>query len=165
MPPVKTRSRRPSRQPLSVSKGRAVCDFIESTCCHTIGKWAGLQFKLAPWQRDFVEAVFGNVDASGRRLTRIAYLQIARKQGKTELAAAIALYMLIADGEAQPQVYLAARDRDQASIVYKVAADMVERSPHLRQYAKVYRGTKRIVCTKGHSAGGFVHAIASDAAG
>jgi phage terminase large subunit-like protein len=162
---TKTRSRRPSRPRLDVSRGRAVVDFIESTCCHQIGKWAGLPFKLAPWQRDFVEAIFGNVDASGRRLTRIAYLQIARKQGKSELAAAIAIYMLIADGEAQPQVYLAARDRDQASIIFRVAADMVERSPHLRGYAKVYRGTKRIVCTKGLSAGGFMHAIASDAAG
>ena len=162
---LKTRSRRPSPSPLSASKGRQVVEFIESACQHTIGKWAGLPFVLAPWQRDFVEAIFGNVDARGRRRTRIAYLQIARKQGKSELAAAIAIYMLVADNEAQPQVYLAAFDREQASIVYKVAADMVERSPVLRTYAKVYRGTKRIVCTKGPSAGGFLQAIACDAAG
>ena len=132
---------------------------------HSIGKWAGLPFKLVPWQREFVEAVFGNVDRSGRRRTRTAYLQIARKQGKSELCSAIALYLLLADGEASPQVYLAAFDREQAGIIYRVAADMVERSPHLRSYAKVYRGTKRIVCTKGASAGGFLAAIACDAAG
>jgi phage terminase large subunit-like protein len=109
--------------------------------------------------------VFSNVDRRGRRLTRIAYLQIARKQGKSELAAAVALYMLGFDGEASPQVYGAAFDREQAGIVYKVAADMVEKSPVLRDYFKVYRGTKRIVCVKGPSAGGFYHAIPSDAAG
>ena len=164
----KTRPRKPSpsrRRASKGAKGAAVCEWIESTCQHTIGRWAGLKFKLAPWQRDFVESVFGNVDRYGRRQTRIAYLQIARKQGKSELAAAIALYMLIADHEAQPQVYLAAFDREQAGIVYKVAADMVERSPNLRGYAKVYRGTKRIVCVKGPSSGGFLQAIACDAAG
>jgi len=161
----KTRPRRRSPSPLDASKGAAVAEWIESTCVHSIGKWAGLPFKLLPWQRDFVLAIFGNVDRAGRRRTRIAYLQIARKNGKTELIAALALYMLVADHEAQPQVYLAAFDREQASICYKVAGDMVERSPNLRTYAKVYRGTKRIVCTKGPSAGGFLAAIACDAAG
>ena len=165
MTPTRTRRPRRSTSPLQERKAAAVVGWIESTCQHTIGKWAGLPFRLVTWQRDFVEAIFGNVDARGRRKTRIAYLQIARKQGKSELAAAIALYMLIADGEAQPQVYLAAFDREQAGIVYKVAADMVERSPNLRQYAKVYRGTKRIVCTKGPSAGGVLQAIACDSAG
>jgi phage terminase large subunit-like protein len=156
---------RQSASRLSESKGQAVVDWIEATCVHTIGKWAGLPFKLVPWQVDFVKAVFGNVDRTGRRRTRIAYLQIARKQGKSELCAAIALYMLIADGEAQPQVYGAAFDREQAAIVYKVAADMVDRSPNLNAYAKPYRGTKRIVCTKGPSKGGFYHCIPADAAG
>ena len=156
---------RQSASRLSESKGQAVVDWIEATCVHTIGKWAGLPFKLVPWQVDFVKSVFGNVDRTGRRRTRIAYLQIARKQGKSELCAAIALYMLIADGEAQPQVYGAAFDREQASIVYKVAADMVDRSPNLNAYAKPYRGTKRIVCTKGPSKGGFYHCIPADAAG
>ena len=161
----KTRPRKQSPSPLDASKGAAVAEWIESTCVHSIGKWAGLPFKLLPWQRDFVLAIFGNVDRAGRRRTRIVYLQIARKNGKTELIAALALYMLVADHEAQPQVYLAAFDREQASICYKVAGDMVERSPNLRTYAKVYRGTKRIVCTKGPSAGGFLAAIACDAAG
>ena len=165
MTPTKTRRPRPSASPLSASKGQAVVDWIQLTCVHSIGRWVGLPFKLVPWQQQFILAVFGNVDAKGRRRTRIAYLQIARKQGKSELCAAIALYMLIADGEAQPQVYLAARDREQAGIVYKVAGDMVQRSPNLSGYAKVYRGTKRIVCVKGPSAGGFLQAIACDSAG
>lgn len=164
-----TSPKRSSRSRRSADEGdvkaKAVIRFIEGCCVHTIGKWAGLPFKLAPWQREFVYAIFSNVDARGRRLTRIAYLQIARKQGKSELAAAIALYLLGFDGEASPQVYGAAFDREQAGIVYKVAADMVERSTVLRDYFKVYRGTKRIVCTKGASAGGFYHAIPADAAG
>ena len=147
MPRTKTRSPRPSQSQLRESKGQGVVDWIESTCVHTIGKWGGQKFILAPWQVDFVKAIFGNVDRTGRRQTRIAYLQIARKMGKSELCAAIALYMLIADNEAQPQVYLAAKDREQAGMVYKVAADMVQKSPVLSQYAQPYRGTKRIVCT------------------
>ena len=162
---ARTRQRKSSPSQVGDAKAKAVIRFIEECCVHTIGKWAGMPFKLAPWERDFVYAVFSNVDAKGRRRTRIAYLQIARKMGKSELAAAVALYMLGFDGEPTPQVYGAAFDREQAGIVYKVAADMAEKSPKLRGYFKVYRGTKRIICVKGPSAGGFYHAIPSDAAG
>src|SRR5665647_1030065 len=142
---ARTRQRKSSPSQVGDAKAKAVIRFIEECCVHTIGKWAGMPFKLAPWERDFVYAVFSNVDAKGRRRTRIAYLQIARKMGKSELAAAVALYMLGFDGEPTPQVYGAAFDREQAGIVYKVAADMAEKSPKLRGYFKVYRGTKRII--------------------
>lgn len=132
---------------------------------HTLGKWAGMPFKLVPWQREFVLEVFGNVDRRGMRTTRRAFLAIARKQGKSELAAAVALYLLLADGEPSPQVYGAAFDRDQASIVFDVAAQMVERSPELRGMARVVPSTKRIICTKGDSEGGYYRAIPADAAG
>src|SRR5574343_1471985 len=146
-------------------RARLAIDFIEKCCVHTIGKWAGLPFILAPWQREFIAEVFGNVDAAGLRKTRRAFLAIARKQGKSELAAAVALYLLLADGEPSPQVYGAAFDRDQASIVFDVAAQMVQKSPLLRGMAKVIPSTKRIVCTAGPSVGGYYRAIPADAAG
>lgn len=144
-------------------RGRAAIDFIEQCCVHTIGKWAGDPFILAPWQREFVYEIFANVDPrTGLRLTRRAFLAIARKNGKSELAAAVALYLLLADGEQSPQVYGAAFDRDQASIVFDVAAQMVHRSEELRGLAKVIPSTKRIICPDN---GGFYRAIPADAAG
>jgi phage terminase large subunit-like protein len=164
-----TASRRSKRSSKPIGDGderglRAI-RFIEECCVHTIGRWAGMPFLLTPWQRDFIYEVFSNVDADGMRRTRRAFLAIARKQGKSELAAAVALYLLLADQEPSPQVYGAAFDRDQASIVFDVAAQMVQRSPLLRDWAKVIPSTKRIICTKGPSEGGFYRAIPADAAG
>jgi phage terminase large subunit-like protein len=89
--------------------------------------------------------VFDPVDEDGLRIVRKALLFIARKGGKSEIAAAIALYLLIADGEPGAQVYSCAEDKDQASLVFDVAAQMVERSPFLSRYCKVISHTKRIV--------------------
>lgn len=156
------RSKR-SGSALGDERGRAAIDFIETCCVHTIGKWAGDAFILAPWQREFIYEIFANVDPrTGLRLTRRAFLAIARKNGKSELAAAVALYLLLADGEQSPQVYGAAFDRDQASIVFDVAAQMVHRSEALRNVAKVIPSTKRIICPDN---GGFYRAIPADAAG
>jgi phage terminase large subunit-like protein len=160
------RSKRSSpRTPDADERGQRAIRFIEDCCVHTIGRWAGDPFILAPWQRDFIYEVFSNCDENGFRITRRAFLAIARKQGKSELAAAVGLYLLLADGEPSPQIYGAAEDRDQASLVFDVAAQMVERSPQLRGMAKVIKSTKRIVCTKGPSEGGYYRAIPADAAG
>jgi phage terminase large subunit-like protein len=143
-------------------KAAACIRFIEGCCVHTIGKWAGEPFVLTPWQRDFVEHVFGVVDRRGIRIVRTALLFIARKQGKSELAAAIALFLLIADGEAAPQVYGAAKDSDQAGLVFAVAADMVRMSEYLNSVCDVKDSIKRIVCPENR---GYYRAIPADAAG
>jgi phage terminase large subunit-like protein len=159
----KTRSKRCARSRLGEERASAVIQFIETCCRHTKGRFAGDPFILAPWQRDYVAEVFGNVNArSGLRRTRTAFLSVARKNGKSELAAAIALYMLAADGEQGPEVYGAAFDRDQASIVFDVAAQMVRQSEPLRNKLKVIPSTKRILCPDN---GGFYRAIPADAAG
>jgi len=116
----------------SEQAARACILFIETCCVHTIGRWAGQPFILSPWEREFVIAVFGAVDKHGLRIVRTALLFIARKNGKSELCAAIALYLLIADGEQAPQIYGAAKDADQAKLVFDVAADMVRLSEYLR---------------------------------
>ena len=88
--------------------------FIENLC-HTKGKWAGARFWLLPWQEQIVRDVFGVVREDGFRQFRTAYVEIPKKNGKSELAAAIALYLLYADNEPSAEVYGAAADRQQAS--------------------------------------------------
>jgi len=161
--PVRPRSKLSAKQRSDGDRrGRAAIQFIEQCCPHTIGKWAGQPFVLTPWQREFIYEVFANVDEHGRRLTRRAFLQIARKQGKSELAAAVALFLLAADNEASPQIFGAAQDRDQASLIFDVAAQMVERSESLRNVCKVVLSTKRIICPEN---AGYYRAIPADAAG
>ena len=106
--------------------------FIQNLC-HTKGRWAGKPFILLPWQEQIVRDIFGIVRADGKRQFLTAYVEIPKKQGKSELAAAVALYLLYADGEASAEVYGAACDRSQASIVFDVARQMVEMSPALRK--------------------------------
>ncbi len=105
---------------------RAVA-FIENLC-HTKGKWAGKRFWLLPWQEQLIRDIFGIVKPDGNRQFRTAFVEICKKVGKSELAAAIALYLLYADNEPSAEVYGAAADRQQASIVFDVARQMVEMS-------------------------------------
>jgi phage terminase large subunit-like protein len=123
----------------------------------TSGVRAGGRFLLEPWQLTFLTHVFGRVKPDGLRVTRTAYLEVPRKNGKTEFAAAIALYMLIADGEAAPQVYSAASDREQASLVFAPAKAMVESNARLRKECRVIESTRRIVYR-----GGYYRALSSD---
>ena len=118
--------------------------FIENLC-HTKGKWAGKRFWLLPWQEQLIRDIFGIVKADGYRQFRTAFVEICKKVGKSELAAAIALYLLYADNEPSAEVYGAAADRQQASIVFDVARQMVEMSPALLMRSKIMGATKRIV--------------------
>jgi len=98
---------------------------------HSTGEWAGQPFDLQPWQQFVVGAVFGWKRADGLRRFRTAYVEVARKNGKSALLAGIALYALVADGEAGAHVYAAATTRDQARIVFGEAERMVAASPAL----------------------------------
>ena len=85
------------------------------------------------------------MDANGTRQFRTAFVEIGQKNGKSELAAAVALYLLYADNEPSAEVYGAAADRQQASIVFDVAKQMVDMAPALFKRSKVMAATKRIV--------------------
>jgi len=99
---------------------------------------------LRPWQQQFLRPLFGTVRPNGRRQYRTCYVEIPRKQGKSELAAAIALYMLIGDGEQGAEVYSAAVDRDQASLVFNVAAQMVRNDTVLSKRLEIIDSRRRI---------------------
>mgnify|MGYP001535627967 CR=1 FL=1 len=122
---------------------RAVA-FIEHLC-HTKGKWAGQPFLFLPWQEQIVRDLFGIVKENGKRQFLTAYIEVPKKNGKSELAAAIALYLLYADNEPSAEVYGAACDRNQASIVFDVARQMVEMSPALMRRSKIRTAGKRII--------------------
>jgi phage terminase large subunit-like protein len=113
---------------------------------HTTGKWFGRPFKLMPWQEQIIRDVFGIVDKeTGYRQFRTAYVEIGKKNGKSELAAAVALYLLFADGEAGAEVYSCAADINQASIVFNTAKSMVEQNGDLMELSKLVPSTKRII--------------------
>ena len=126
---------------------------------HTKGKWAGKPFILFEWQEQIVRDLFGIVDEVGNRQFRMAYVEIGKKNGKSELAAAIALYLLYADGEASAEVYGAAADRQQASIVFDVAHQMVLMAPVLSKRSKILGANKRIVNYKN---AGFYQVLSSE---
>ena len=112
---------------------------------HTTGEWYGKPFHLMPWQEQIIRDIFGIVDADGYRQFRTAYVEVGKKNGKSELAAAIALYLLFADGEAGAEVYSCAADINQASIVFNTAKAMVEQCGDLNRLSKLIPSTKRIL--------------------
>lgn len=92
--------------------------FIEALS-HTKGRWAGKPFSLIDWQEQIIRDVFGILKPNGYRQFNTAYIEIPKKQGKSELAAAVALLLTCGDGEERAEVYGCAADRQQASIVLK----------------------------------------------
>ena len=119
-------------------------NFIECLC-HTKGTWAGKPFELIDWQERIIRDLFGILKPNGYRQFNTAYVEIPKKQGKSELAAAVALLMTCGDGEQRAEVYGCAADRQQASIVFDVAADMIRMCPALSKRVKILASTKRIV--------------------
>ena len=112
---------------------------------HTKGQWRGVPFELLPWQDSIIRDVFGTVKENGYRQYNTAYVEIPKKNGKSELAAGIALYMTCGDGEWGAEVYGCASDRQQASIVFDVAVDMVDQCPALKKRIKPVMSVKRLV--------------------
>ena len=103
---------------------------------HSKGKWAGKPVELEPWQCFIVYCIFGWKRAEDNyRRFQTAYIEVARKNGKTTFAAGIALLLLLADGEAGAEVYTGATTRDQAKICFQEANNMVKKSPSLGRKA------------------------------
>lgn len=112
---------------------------------HTKGIWAGKQFELLDWQEKIIRDIFGTLKSNGYRQFNTAYIEIPKKNGKSELAAAVALLLCCGDGEERAEVYGCAADRQQASIVFEVAADMVRMCPALNKRVKILDSSKRII--------------------
>jgi phage terminase large subunit-like protein len=122
--------------------------FFVNQLKHTKARWRGQPFELIDWQEQIIRDLFGIVrkyDES--RQFRRAYIELPKKNGKSELAAAIALLLTITDGEYGGEIYGCATDRQQASIVFDVAVQMVEQFPAIKQYIKLNISQKRMTFT------------------
>lgn len=124
--------------------------FIENLC-HTKGTWAGKPFELIDWQEQIIRDLFGTLKPNGYRQFNTAYIEIPKKQVKSELAAAVALLLTCGDGEERAEVYGCAADRQQAAIVFDVAADMVRMCPALSKRVKILASQKRLIYTPTNS--------------
>lgn len=153
---------------LCTPRGDHVVKFFREILLHTKGRWARQPFNPRRWQeRDILRPLFATVvwdKESGRyvRRYRIAWIELARKQGKSELLAGIALYLLVADKEESAEIYGCARDRDQARKVFDVALRMVRLSTVLRKRITCKEHSKRLVDEQTAS---YYEVIAADAAG
>jgi phage terminase large subunit-like protein len=128
----------------SEARASRAVQFFESLQ-HTKGRFHGQPFTLLPWEKDIVRNVYGTLREDGTRQYHTVYVEIPKKNGKSELAAGAALYQLFADGEKNGEVYGCAADREQASLVFDVAVQMVEQSPVLSKRAKITDSTKKII--------------------
>jgi phage terminase large subunit-like protein len=137
-----------------------VLRFFRQHVRHVDGRgFAGKPFIPEPWQERILRDVFGwKRTADDTRRFRTVYLEVPRKNGKTTLAAGLALYLLLCDGEDRPQVYSAAGDRAQARICFESATGMVQKDKRLTDQAKCWK--HRIT---GESLGGFYTAVSSEA--
>jgi phage terminase large subunit-like protein len=154
---AKPRRHRPSWQRKGLSRAERVVKFIESLKI-TAGAHAGRKFRLRSWQREIVVAIYGT---SGRRTVRQALVTIPRKNGKTQLAAALALAHLCGpEAEARGQVYSAASDRDQAAIIFREMTAMILANEALADRIIVREHNKTLTDTE---TGSVYQALSSDA--
>jgi phage terminase large subunit-like protein len=127
------------REPWIYDENRAnhAIKFIEKYCKHSKGKWGGKPVILELWQKALIAAAFGFVNkyTRHRKYTEVLLI-VARKNGKSTLAAAVGLYLQIADGEPGAEVYAVATKKDQAKIIWLEAKKMVSKSPALRKRIK-----------------------------
>ncbi|GHU82468.1 hypothetical protein AGMMS50284_4380 [Clostridia bacterium] len=115
---------------------------------HTKGKWHGVPFMLLDWQEQIIRDLFGIVRQRDEcRQFRRAYVELPKKNGKSELAAAIALLLTCTDMEHGGEIYGCATDRGQASIVFDVAVQMVDQFPAIKKYMKLNVAQKRMTFT------------------
>lgn len=124
-----------------MTRGERVCEFIERFCLVPEGAHVGKPIKLAPFQKKFIRAVYDN-----KHGTRRAYLSIARKNGKTALIAGILLAHLVGpEAQRNSQIVSGAMSRDQAALVFNLAAKMVQLSPQLSGIVRIVPSSKRLI--------------------
>ena len=145
------------KQTIRVSAQRVI-DFV-SLLTHTSGPAAGNAFTLRDWQQRIIDKIYGATYEDGRRKTRTALITIPRKNGKTELAASLALYHLLGDNEKAAQVFSCAADRQQAALVFNCAAVMIRNDPELDAILNIIESQKRIVH---YASGSYYQALSSE---
>lgn len=126
----------PGKYHFDIKKATRPIAFIEKFCRHSKGKWAGKPVVLELWQKAIIQALFGFVDSNGIRRYKECVIIVGRKNGKSTLASAIGLYMLFSDGEGGAEVCCVASKKDQATIVFNEAKNMITQNPLLSKHIK-----------------------------
>lgn len=112
------------------------------------GDFAGKYYVPMDWHEKIVRDIYDNVDGSGNRKIREAYISVPRKNSKTTFVAALCLYHLFADGEIGGQIYLAASDREQAKLAFKILTAMIRQQPTLKRLCQISKnGTVEVPST------------------
>ena len=125
--------------------GQRAIDFVEFFCHHSTGEWAGQKVRLEPWECALLYILYGWYwRDTGHRRFKTAYVELAKGNGKSFLASAIAIYELIGIGEPGSEVYSAAVTREQAKIVWDEATFMVAKSPALKKRIKKHRNNLHV---------------------
>nr|WP_269479241.1 terminase large subunit [Brochothrix campestris] len=120
----------------SHDRAQHVIDFIEKYCKHSKGKMGGKPIVLELWEKAMLASIFGFIDIEGNRKYQRAILIIGKKNGKSLIASAVALYLQVADGEPGAEIYAVATKKDQAKIIWNESRSMVRKSPALRKRIK-----------------------------
>lgn len=131
--------------PFSQPHADSAINFIEGVIKHTADEYYGKPFILSPWQEDAISHIYGDLDEDGNRVVEMAYLEVPKKAGKTEMAAALVLLELILNSKPGCQIYGAAAVSRQALNVFRATCKMVEQSSLLKSRLKILRSTNRIV--------------------
>lgn len=146
---------------IDTARSSEVIEFIQ--LLHLTGDFYGRPFVLQEWQKELLSDVYGTVDERGFRQYQYAYLEVPKKNGKTETTAAIAIYHLVCDGPGG-QIYCCAAEREQAALVYKAAKQMIEQEPMLDAkqggILKVIDSKKEIINTE---TGTFLKVLSAEA--
>lgn len=133
----------------NINKVNHVINFIQ-TIKHYVGEYAGKPFELQPWQCFIIASIFGfyRVD-NNKRLVNNVFLFLARKNGKSALAAAIALYLLVADDENSPELVFAANSREQSKILLEITTNFAKSIDKNEKFIKIYRNEIKTDFNKG----------------
>lgn len=123
----------------NIKKATAAIRFIENFCHHHEGELAPQLIKLELWQKALLSLIFGIEDETGARQFREVFLVIARKNGKTLFAAAIAEYLTFLDGEYGGRIYFTAPKLEQANLCFDAYYQMMLQEPELMAMAQKRR--------------------------
>lgn len=129
--------------PFDQKKAEYTVNFIQ--CLKLTDDFYGQPFLLQPWQKEAISEFYGTLKENGFRQYHYLYLEMPKKNGKSQLAAALGLYHTFGDGSYDGEVYVCAADKDNASIVFNAALSMLKQSPYLMKRAKIKESQKTII--------------------
>jgi phage terminase large subunit-like protein len=141
-----------------MEQAHKIIKFIERVCTHVKGELAGQPFLLEEWQKRYILKLFGTYNEQGLRQYRTSYVQIPRKNGKSNLAAAIALAVFFVVREQGAEIYCCASSRDQAKIVFDVMKQMIRNSPLLMRECQIFQNSITL-----NNSNSFLKAVAAEA--